>query len=80
MSATSRLFSFMGMRAVAALARQKIEMLLRAERRFREAQNLSRLDSRMLKDIGITRAQAEAEIRRMRRFSVSDPSCEASGR
>lgn len=71
MSATSILVSLVNTRAIAALVREKIAFLLRADQRYRDARHLSRLDNRMLRDIGITRAQADSEIRRLRSRSAT---------
>jgi uncharacterized protein YjiS (DUF1127 family) len=51
-------------RAPATRLARLIASLAEADARYREAVYLAEMDDRLLRDIGITRADAEAELRR----------------
>jgi uncharacterized protein YjiS (DUF1127 family) len=69
MSATPVLHTVSGSRPLYRVFAQGLARILAADRRHREARDLSNLDNRLLRDIGITRHQADDEVRRLLGYS-----------
>lgn len=65
MTAVSFLRSVLRPLPLGAWIGRGLASLLEHDSRIREARQLRRLDDRILRDIGITRAAAEAEARRL---------------